>query len=399
MSGKVLRAVCTAALVTAVSLAAVVPGPAARAAGPGLPEGVPELLARLKVLYRDAETAAAAYTAAEERLTAQRVETARLGRELTAARDALAGGRDAAGLLARAQYRGRSDLPSSLRLLLAPDPRAALDEGHLVRRAAADRRATLDRLRDRTARAERLTRESKAALDRERALAAERRTAREAADAGLAAVEEVLAGLTPDEIDGITTPEAQTELTGPEALDTGEPAGQEPGDGPGTESGAVADDGASGDVRPPTAGGERAVRYAVDQLGKPYVWGARGPDAYDCSGLTSRAWSAAGRPIPRTSQEQWRTLPRVPVGELRPGDLVVYFAAATHVGMYVGGGRVVHAPRPGATVKVSPLAANPVLGAVRPDPYAAPLPSYRPVTLPGWAADGDDAGYAETAAP
>ncbi|MEU3602992.1 C40 family peptidase [Streptomyces sp. NPDC006798] len=393
MSGKVLRAVWTAALVTAVSLA-VVPGPAARAAGPGLPESVPELLTRLKVLYRDAETAAAAYSAAEERLTAQRVETARLGRELTAARDALAGGRDAAGLLARAQYRGQSDLPSSLRLLLAPDPRAALDEGHLVRRAASDRRATLDRLRDRTARAERLTRESRAALDRERALAAERRTAREAADAGLAAVEEVLAGLTPDEIHGITTPEAQTELTGPDALDTEDPA-EDAAEG----SGAVSDDGASGDVRPPTAGGERAVRYAVDQLGKPYVWGAKGPDAYDCSGLTSRAWSAAGRPIPRTSQEQWRTLPRVPVGELRPGDLVVYFAQATHVGMYIGGGRVVHAPRPGATVKVSPLAANPVLGAVRPDPYAAPLPSYRPVTLPGWAADGDDAGYAETAAP
>ncbi|MFE3095373.1 NlpC/P60 family protein [Streptomyces sp. NPDC059248] len=393
MSGKLRRAVCTAAVAaaTVTTVVAVTAVPPA-VATPAAPASVPELLDRLKILYREAEAAASLAAAADARLTAQRAETARLGRELTAAGDALADGRDAAGLLAREQYRGRSELSAYLRLLLARDPRAALDGGQLLRRAATDRRATLHGLTDRSARAERLARESRAALDRERALAAEGRRAREAADIRLGAVEETLAGLTPDEIDGITTPAAQAELTGPDALTT---AGADAD----ADTGAGGDDGAPGDVRPPSAEGERAVRYAVEQLGKPYVWGAGGPDAYDCSGLTSRAWASAGRPIPRTSQEQWRTLSRVPVGELRPGDLVVYFAEATHVGLYVGGGRVVHAPRPGATVKVSPLAANPVLGAVRPDPYAAPLPSYRPVEIPEWAAEGSDAGYGETGAP
>ncbi|MCZ9344062.1 C40 family peptidase, partial [Streptomyces sp. TRM76130] len=114
-------------------------------------------------------------------------------------------------------------------------------------------------------------------------------------------------------------------------------------------SGAIGDDDGK-----PSAGGDRALRFAVDQLGKPYQWGAEGPGSYDCSGLTSVAWERAGTPIPRTSQEQWARLERVPLDRLRPGDLVVYFPEATHVAMYLGGGMVVQAPRPGAAVKVSP---------------------------------------------
>ncbi|WP_186768151.1 C40 family peptidase [Streptomyces qinzhouensis] len=393
MSGRMLRAVCTAALAAATTVAAV-PVPAAFAgtflragAAPALPAvpepeapaaTVPEMLTRLGTLYHEAEAAAAAYGAAESRLTAQRAETARLGRELTAARDALTAGRDAAGRLAREQYRGHSNLSASLRLLLARDPQAALDEGHLLRRAAADRLGTLDRLAARTRQAEQLSRAARAALDAERALAAERQRARETADERLAAVEETLSTLTPEQLDGITSPESQARLAGSGAL------------------GAPAD----GAVAPrPTAAGVRAVRYAVEQIGKPYEWGAQGPDTYDCSGLTSEAWSSAGRTIPRTSQEQWRKLPRVPVGQLRPGDLVVYFAGATHVGLFLGEGRVVHAPRPGAAVKVSPLAANPVLGAVRPDPGGTPVAEYAPPELPESATDGSDAGYSATEAP
>lgn len=137
----------------------------------------------------------------------------------------------------------------------------------------------------------------------------------------------------------------------------------------------------------------------MDQIGKPYEWGAEGPDTYDCSGLTSEAWGSAGRAIPRTSQEQWARLPHVELSELRPGDLVVYFPEATHVAMYLGDGMVVQAPRPGATVKVSPIAANPILGAVRPDTHEESLPSYTPPELPEGATDGSDEGYSTPADP
>jgi cell wall-associated NlpC family hydrolase len=135
-------------------------------------------------------------------------------------------------------------------------------------------------------------------------------------------------------------------------------------------------------LRSPSAVGARALDFAFEQLGKPYVWGAAGPNAFDCSGLTSQAWAHAGTVVPRTSQEQWARLPHVPLELLRPGDLVVYFAKATHVALYIGDGLVIQAPRPGSVVKVSPIAANPVLGAVRPDMGAASLTHYTPHSVP-----------------
>ncbi|MFI1829038.1 C40 family peptidase [Streptomyces sp. NPDC020412] len=420
MSGRLLRAVCTAALAATTTLVAVPTAPPAAAGGPsaarpaapmdplknpadataedpadtaavareadaessaaGTPASVPDLLARLQVLYRDSETAARAHADAEAQLTTQRAETARLGRDLTAARAALAAGVGDAGRLAREQYQGHSELSGYVRLLLAPNPQTALDEGHLMRRAAANRRATVDQLTARTQHAEELAVASRKALDRERALVARQKQARDAADQRLTAIERTLAALTPEQIAGITSPDAQSSLGASGAL--GEPA-TDGGDG----------GGAADQQHNPTAAGERAVRFAVEQIGKPYVWGAQGPASYDCSGLTSQAWAAAGRPVPRTSQDQWSTLPRIPVGELRPGDLVLYFADATHVGLYLGDGKVVHAPRPGATVKVSPLTANPLLGAVRPDPEGRPLAAYAPPRLPESATAGSDAGY------
>ena len=129
-----------------------------------------------------------------------------------------------------------------------------------------------------------------------------------------------------------------------------------------TASGALSDETAG---RPRRATGRCGT--PCGRSGKPYEWGAEGPRSYDCSGLTSEAWDHAGKPIPRTSQEQWAQLPRIPLDELRPGDLVVYFPEATHVAMYLGEGMVIQAPRTGEKVKVSPIAANPLLGAVRPD--------------------------------
>jgi cell wall-associated NlpC family hydrolase len=113
--------------------------------------------------------------------------------------------------------------------------------------------------------------------------------------------------------------------------------------------------------------GRKAVQFATAQVGKPYVWGAEGPGSYDCSGLTSQAWLAAGKGIPRTSQEQWRLLPRVPIKDMRPGDLIVYYADASHIGMYIGDGAIVHAPRPGRDVTITGAGSMEILGVVRPD--------------------------------
>jgi hypothetical protein len=115
----------------------------------------------------------------------------------------------------------------------------------------------------------------------------------------------------------------------------------------------------------PRAG--RAVAFALAQQGKPYRWGANGPAAYDCSGLTWAAWRAAGVAIPRTAAAQLADLPRVR-GRLRPGDLVVYRSdgpTRRHVAMVVGGGRMVEALGRGVPVRATGLRSG-WLGAVRP---------------------------------
>lgn len=113
--------------------------------------------------------------------------------------------------------------------------------------------------------------------------------------------------------------------------------------------------------------GAIAVRFAYAQLGKPYVYGAAGPDAYDCSGLTMRAWGAAGVGMPHNAAMQQAMFPAVSISALQPGDLVFFGSPASHEAMYVGGGQLIEAPHTGDVVKLIPLSYMPTpSGAVRP---------------------------------
>jgi cell wall-associated NlpC family hydrolase len=103
---------------------------------------------------------------------------------------------------------------------------------------------------------------------------------------------------------------------------------------------------------------DRAVRFAMRQRGKPYIWGGTGPRGYDCSGLVWRAWRRVGVQLPRTARSQYRWLrkhgKRVNRADLRPGDLV-FFRQLGHVGMYIGDDRFVHAPRRGKSIGIRQL--------------------------------------------
>ncbi len=109
-----------------------------------------------------------------------------------------------------------------------------------------------------------------------------------------------------------------------------------------------------------------AVRYALAQVGDAYVYGAAGPSAFDCSGLTMASWAQAGVGLPHSSSAQTGSGARVSPSALQPGDLVFYYSPVSHVGMYFGNGMIVHAANPGAGVRVDPLYSMPFSGAVRP---------------------------------
>ena len=96
-----------------------------------------------------------------------------------------------------------------------------------------------------------------------------------------------------------------------------------------------------------------AIRYAMAQVGKSYVYGAAGPNAFDCSGLTMMAWAQAGVALPHSSSAQYGSGPHVASSDLQPGDLVFYYSPISHVAMYIGNGLIVHAANPGAGVRVS----------------------------------------------
>ncbi|MCT9080914.1 C40 family peptidase [Streptomyces fulvoviolaceus] len=345
MSGRLLRLVCTAAVAAGTVLA---PLPATAVPEPEPRErSVAELLTDLQRLYQEAEEATETYNATEEQLKKQRTEVRRLDTELSRARLSLHDSRGAAGRLARQQYQNSTDISPYVRLLLARDPQHALDQGHVIGQLARERAQTVGRLTGNEHRADELARKARKALDAQLTLAARQKKERDAVRNRLKDVEELLATLTAEQLAALAEFEEKGVTEEQEKF---------------MASGALSDH-----DREPSRAGEKAVRYAVRQIGKPYEWGAEGPKTYDCSGLTSEAWGHAGTPIPRTSEEQWAQLPRIPLKQLRPGDLVIYFPKATHVAMYMGKGKVVQAPRTGEKIRVSPIASNPVLGAVRPD--------------------------------
>ena len=127
-----------------------------------------------------------------------------------------------------------------------------------------------------------------------------------------------------------------------------------------------------GAARAPSAAVATAIGYAEQQLGKPYLWGGTGPDAFDCSGLVMMAYRAAGIDIPRTSEQQWAWGARVSAPQVQPGDLV-FFAGADgtptspgHVGLVIGGGLMIEAYATGFPIRIAPYGDRDPVGFTRP---------------------------------
>ncbi len=117
---------------------------------------------------------------------------------------------------------------------------------------------------------------------------------------------------------------------------------------------------------PASSGAAAAVDFAMAQVGDAYVYGAAGPSAYDCSGLTMAAWQQAGVSLPHSSGAQMGSGTPVSQSELQPGDLVFYYSPVSHVGMYIGNGQIVNAENPSVGVKITGVNSMPYAGAVRP---------------------------------
>ncbi|MFJ4434940.1 NlpC/P60 family protein [Streptomyces sp. NPDC088923] len=323
--------------------------------------------ARIDALYTEAGKATDAYNAAEEKRSEQSDKVEALTTQVVRGEQRLAGLRDRLAAAAIAQYRDQGGgLSVQQRLLLSDDPDDFLRAAELAKQGNKGSAILLDQVRE-TQRA--LTRDKKDAttsLHRLEQAEKAKDKARGEVREEIKAAKLLESRLEEKERQRLRALEkAAAERAQARLLDTGvlPDAGAGAGAGAGANQHVSTGTGASEQ-------GAKAVAFATAQLGKPYVWAAEGPDSFDCSGLTSQAWAAAGRIIPRTSQEQWRQLQHVPLSQIRPGDLVIYHSDASHVGIYVGKGNIIHAPRPGRSVTVAGVGSMQILGAVRPDPEA-----------------------------
>ncbi|MFJ7333727.1 NlpC/P60 family protein [Streptomyces sp. NPDC101110] len=287
-------------------------------------------------LFEQAEKATEAYNAADERadglrkvVGAARDRVARQQQRVNTMRESL-------GSLAGAQYRSGGTDPS-LALLLSDDPDDYLDHASRLDRLTARQTGELKKLQD-AMRELAQDREETAGKLREleksrKAVAVHKKTV----ERKLAAARRLLDSL----------PEAERA-----AYDRASRSGR-----PGMPG--------LGDATAASGRGSAAVAAARSALGKPYVWGANGPSGFDCSGLMQWSYAQAGVSLPRTSQAQRYAGRQIPLSEARPGDLVVYRGDASHVGMYMGNGQVIHAPYPGAPVRYDPVGMMPISSVTR----------------------------------
>lgn len=204
---------------------------------------------------------------------------------------------------------------------------------------AAERAA---RLRDRAAAAAGFAQQQAAAIGAERARLITELAAAEKISVDLARKRQ--RGLEQRAQQHAATAAAENVAAGPEGSDAGGPVVQA---GPGLPHALGT-----------RAGADRAIRFARAQLGEPYEWAAAGPDSWDCSGLTMVAWSKGGVALPHYSAAQFQQTKHLTVFDLRPGDLVFWGDSPEtihHVAMYLGDGRIIHAPRTGQPVQISPM--------------------------------------------
>ncbi|WNI25207.1 NlpC/P60 family protein [Streptomyces sp. ITFR-16] len=293
--------------------------------------------ARVDRLFTEAERATEQYNKAGENVGRLRGEVSRAQDRAARGQERINRMRTELGSVARAEYRS-GGIDPSLALLLSSDPDNYLDRAAALGRADESRAAALAELR----KAQRVLAQTRA--EAARSLAGLKRN-REAVSRHKRTVERKLT-------------QARRLLR---SLPGGERAAFERASRDGRDFGAGPRAGLpAGSAR--AAAAVMAVRRA---LGRPYVWGASGPSGFDCSGLMQWAYAQAGVSLPRTSQAQRYAGRMVPLSEARPGDLVTYRADASHVGMYVGNGQVIHAPYPGAAVRYDPVGMMPIASVTR----------------------------------
>ncbi|WP_405772570.1 NlpC/P60 family protein [Streptomyces sp. NBC_01538] len=326
-----------------------------------------QVQAKVNKLYEEAEVATEKYNGskekaerAERRLDGLRDEAARKEERLNSAREGL-------GSMAAAQYRS-GGLDPALQLALSDDPDGYLDGAAFAERTGSRQASNVARVRKQLREIEQLRGAAQVELTTLQSRQAELNHHKQTVTGKLGEARQLLSHLSTEDRTRLTA-DGRSHGTG---WGVGHASRSSGSAREGLGSAGVADTpgvsgpaGTTGMAAAPNSRAAAAVSYAYQKLGSPYVWGATGPDAFDCSGLIQAAYRNAGISLPRTTYAQINAGQRVSQSELLPGDLVFFYSGISHVGIYVGHGQMIHAPNPSAPVRVAPLNEMPFAGATR----------------------------------
>lgn len=327
---------------TAVTLATATVGSIALV--PGLAHADPkqtvtDVQNKIKDLQEQEEVIAEQYNASQTQLADLQHKVDQIQGRIATEQTALGDAQSSLGNLAAAQYRA-GGMDSTLQLMLQNAPDTYLQQA-----------SALSEITNRTADSVKSAQEARRQLDQDRATATAEMAQMQKTNQLIAqqkadieskqkAAKALLDSLTPSERVTYNNAQRASNSAGSHA-----PTGLPPA---------------------PNPRAQIAVNFAMAQLGKPYVYGAAGPRAFDCSGLTMAAWAAAGVSMSHSSSDQYYDFPHVSESQLQPGDLIIWYSTLHHVGIYIGNGKMIHAPHTGAVVEVGNVHDMPVAGFVRP---------------------------------
>jgi cell wall-associated NlpC family hydrolase len=363
------------------------------AAGSGLAVGLPPVAARadvshqiavaeaqLAAMQRQADALSARFDAASVALGTAEQQAADARARVALAAGRIRALREEIGAFAAAAYRGQGD--SALSVITSTSPQNFVDEVTALDAVSRGQTAALAQLavaqhQQRAAQAA-----ADAALSRQRAVTRSLAAARQAIEASAARQLRLLRHLQAEEaaiIRAARIAAARAAAARRAAILRAEQAAaaraaQLAAEAAATRAAQQTFATTPAVTAPPTGSGGApvAVQWAYAEIGKPYVWGAAGPDSFDCSGLTQYVWGKAGVYLPHYTVSQYDSEPRVPRADLQPGDLVFFpgsdgtWSAPGHVGIYVGGGMMIDAPYTGVDVREEAVPWDQFVGAVRP---------------------------------
>ncbi|WP_128433223.1 C40 family peptidase [Streptomyces cyaneus] len=313
-------------------------------------------------LYRQAESATEKYNAAKEKTAKQRKRVDTLLDDVAQRTQKLNDAREELGRNAAAQYRTGAAAPDTATFLLADTPQDYFDQTQLMDRMTGRQKEAVDDYFTQQSATMKKRQEATQSLETLTESQNDLQTAKTTVQQKLSDARELLSKLTAEEKARLAAIEKRkqeeaarkaAELARQQAEAEAERQRQEAAqqqESSDSSSDSGTSDSSTSDSSYATKA-EKALAFARSQIGKPYVWGATGPDSYDCSGLTQAAWKAAGVDIPRVTYDQVNAGTTVSLSNAQPGDLIFFYDDVTHVGLYIGNGMMIHAPKPGAYVR------------------------------------------------